>query len=380
MKSQSSTASVSHPASRHSALPSSHGCAGLDVVGLGYCSWDYLGILDEVPTFDAPTMSLHDFATSGGGPVSTALVTLARLGAHTGYVGAIGDDDTGLNLRHAFEQEGINISRLRVRAGTRSPVCICLVQAQTGKRIILCYRGTSGEVDLEAADRRYLTAARVLHLDGHHMSAAITAAQWMHETVAPTPVSPQATATVSPQATVVLDANRPRLRLDELLPWVDVLITNSHFPAAYTGESVLERAARKLLSPRRGRLSSRATASYLSLGGIATPSRRRLGGTGPWLVVCTLGEQGCLYVTAETESHVPGFEVSVVDTTGAGDAFHGGFIYGLLQDWPLERTATFANAVAAMNCTALGGRGRLPRLHEVEEFLRRTGRNPASSV
>jgi sulfofructose kinase len=348
MKSQSSAGSILHPASS----------AGLDVVGLGYCSWDYLGILDEVPAFDAPTTSLDDFAISGGGPVSTALVALARLGARTGYLGAIGDDDAGLNLRRTFEEEGVDIRQLRVRAGTRSPVCICVVQAQTGKRIILCYRGTSGEVDLEPPDRAYITAARVLHLDGHHMNAAITAAQWMHET--------GGTSTVSPQARVVLDANRPRPHLNELLPWVDVLITNSHFPTAYTGEPVLEQAASKLLSRRRRRLLSTATAS-----------RRRVGGTGPGLVVSTLGERGCLCVTAEGQSYVPGFEVPVLDTTGAGDAFHGAFIYGLLQDWPLERTATFANAVAAMNCTALGGRAGLPRLSEVEQFLKSTGRNLA---
>jgi sugar/nucleoside kinase (ribokinase family) len=275
------------------------------------------------------------------------------LGARTGYLGAIGDDDAGLNLRLTFEEEGVDISQLRVRPGTRSPVCICLVHAQTGKRIILCYRGTSGEVDLEPPDRAYITAARVLHLDGHHMNAAITAAQWMHQVGALATVSPQATATVSPQAMVVLDANRPRPRLNELLPWVDVLITNSHFPTAYTGEPALEQAARKLLSRHR---------------------RRPLGGTGPRLVVSTLGERGCLCVTAEGQNYVPGFEVPVVDTTGAGDAFHGAFIYGLLQDWPLERTATFANAVAAMNCTALGGRAGLPRRSEVEAFLQSKGR------
>jgi sugar/nucleoside kinase (ribokinase family) len=283
------------------------------------------------------------------------------LGARTGYLGAIGDDDAGLHLRRTFEEEGVDISQLRVRAGTRSPVCICLVQTHTGKRVILCYRGTSGEVDLEPADRAYITGARILHLDGHHMNAAITAAQWMHEADAMATVSPQATATVSPQAMVVLDANRPRPRLNELLPWVDVLITNSHFPVAYTGEPVLERAARKLLSS-------------------ATTSRHRSGGTGARLVVCTLGERGCLYVTAERQSHVPGFEVPVVDTTGAGDAFHGAFIYGLLRGWPLERTAAFANAVAAMNCTALGGRAGLPHLPEVEAFLQSTGRNLVSSV
>ena len=307
----------------------------LDVVGLGYCSWDYLGTVDHVPEFDAPTVGLSDFAISGGGPVSTALVALARLGARTGYMGAIGDDDPGLNLRRAFGEEGVDISHLRVRPETRSPVCICLVQTHTGKRIILCYRGTSGEVELTPADRPYITAARFLHLDGHHMSAAITAAQWVQEA----------------GGTVVLDANRPRPRLDELLPRVDILITNDHFPAAYTGEPVLERAARQLLVD-----------------------------TGAALVVSTLGERGCYYVTPAQESHVPGFAVPVVDTTGAGDAFHGAFIYGLLRGWPLERTATFANAVAAMNCTALGGRAGLPRLAEVEAFLQRTGRQTRNLV
>jgi ribokinase len=297
------------------------------VVGLGYCSWDYLGTLDHVPEFDAPTVSLADFAISCGGPVSTALAALARLGARTGYLGAIGDDDAGRNTQHAFAEEGVDISHLRVQSGTRSPVCICLIQAQTGKRMILCYRGTAGEVELEPADHSYITSARFLHLDGNHMGAALAAAQWMHEA----------------GGTVVLDANRPRPRLDNR-PWVDVLITNAHFPSAYTGEPDLERAARRLLS------------------------------TGAGLVVSTLSEQGCVYFTGRGHSHVPGFQVPVVDTTGAGDAFHGAFIYGLLQGWPVERTATFANAVAAMNCGALGGRAGLPRLHQVEVFLESKGR------
>jgi ribokinase len=274
-------------------------------------------------------VSLDDFAISGGGPVSTALVALARLGARTGYLGSVGDDDAGSNLRRAYAEEGIDTSHLRVRPGTRSPVCICLVQAGTGKRAILCYRGTTGEVQLEPADRLYITSALFLHLDAHHMDAAIAAAQWVHEA----------------GGVVVLDANRTRPRLDELLPWVDVLITNAHFPTAYTGEPVLEQAARSLLSKTRA-----------------------------GLVVSTLGERGCLCITAEQESYVPGFQVPVVDSTGAGDAFHGAFIYGLLQGWTIERIATFANAVAAMNCTALGGRAGLPRLPEVEKFLRSAGR------
>lgn len=316
------------PLATHSRSPQPGGDT-LDVVGLGYCSWDYLGILDDIPEFDAPTVTLDDFAISGGGPVSTALVALARLGARTGYIGVLGDDSAGTASRQAFEQEGVDISRLRLRQGARSPVCICLVQARTGKRLILCYRGTAGEVEIEEDDRQYITTARFLHLDGHHMQAAITAAQWMR----------------AAGGTVVLDANRPRARLHELMPWVDVLITNAHFPCAYTGTTDRVQAAHQLL------------------------------GLGPRLVVTTLGSEGCLCVTQQREWRDPGFPVDVVDTTGAGDAFHGAFIYGLLRNWELPRIATFANAVAAMNCTALGGRSGLPRLADVEAFLTRWGRH-----
>lgn len=298
-------------------------CPPLDVVGLGYCAWDYVGIVDHIPEFDAPTVSLADLASSGGGPVSTALVALARLGAQSGYLGVIGDDQPGLSIKQAFEEEGVDVSHLRVQPRARSAVCIVLVHAQTGQRSILCYRGTFKEVQLQQADRPYITAARFLHLDGHHMSAAITAAQWMREA----------------GGTVVLDANRPRPRLDELLPWVDVLITNASFPPAYTGQQDIGDAARELMH------------------------------TGARLVVTTLGEKGCICFSGSESLHVPGFAVKIIDSTGAGDAFHGAFIYGLLRGWSLLRTATFANAVAALNCMALGGRAGLPRLGDVEAFL-----------
>jgi sulfofructose kinase len=300
----------------------------LDVVGLGYCAWDYVGVVDQVPEFDAPTMSLPDFVASGGGPVATALVALARLGARTGYLGVVGDDEYGLNIKRAFEGEGVDVSHVRVQSKGRSPVCIVLVHASSGLRSILCYRGTLRDVELQQADYPYISSARLLHLDGHHMSAAISAAQCIRKG----------------GGTVVLDANRPRPSLDELLPWVDVLITNASFPLAYAGQQDIGDAAREWIH------------------------------AGAKLVVTTLGENGCLCFRGDDSLHVPGFAVRVLDTTGAGDAFHGAFIYGLLHGWSLLRTATFANAVAALNCTALGGRAGLPRLAEVEAFLQSTGR------
>jgi ribokinase len=301
----------------------------VDVVGLGYCSLDYLGIVPGRPEFDADTVSLSDFAKSGGGPVSTALVALARLGARTGYIGVLGKDEGGAFLKGEFEREGVDLRRLRMQAGARSQICMVLVEAGTGRRSILCYRA-AGELVLDEADRTYLSSARYLHLDGNHMGAAITAARWA----------------CADGVTVSFDANRPRPRLDELLPLVDVLIASERFPPAYTAQEDPVRAGRSLLE------------------------------MGPEIVVITLGAEGCLCLWEDQAIPVPGFQVDVVDTTGAGDAFHGAFLYGLLQGWELERTAVFANAVAAINCTHLSGRAGLPSLSEVEIFLkkRRSGK------
>jgi sulfofructose kinase len=227
-------------------------------------------------------------------------------------------------LKGEFEREGVDLSRLRVQAGARSQICMVLVEAGSGRRSILCYRA-AGELVLDEADRTYISSARYLHLDGNHMDAAIPAALWAR----------------ADGVRVSFDANRPRPRLDELLPLVDILIASERFPPAYTGQRDQVRAGRRLLE------------------------------VGPDIVVITLGVEGCLCLWGDRVLHVPGFQVDVVDTTGAGDAFHGAFLYGLLQGWELERTAVFANAVAAINCTCLSGRAGLPSLSEVEAFLGR---------
>jgi ribokinase len=234
----------------------------------------------------------------------------------------LGEEEGGAFLKEEFGREGVDLSRLRVQAGARSQICLVLVEAGTGRRSILCYRAR-GELVLDEADRTYISSARYLHLDGHLMDAAITAARWAR----------------ADGVKVSFDANRPRPRLDELVPLANVLIASERFPPAYTGQVDQVRAGRSLLE------------------------------MGPEIVVITLGAEGCLCLWEDQVIHVPGFQVDVVDTTGAGDAFHGAFLYGLLQGWELERTAIFANAVAAINCTHLSGRAGLPSLSEAEAFL-----------
>lgn len=100
---------------------------------------------------------------------------------------------------------------------------------------------------------------------------------------------------------------------------------------------------------------------------------------GPDIVVVTRGEHGSYTLTANFEFTTEAFPVSVVDTTGAGDVFHGAYLYGLLQEWDLERIAEFAGATAALKCTRLGGRAAIPRLPEVIRFLEARGRHHSDS-
>ena len=296
-------------------------------MGLGTCAYDILATTPRMPTFDDVHMTpLGSLVHDGGGQVSTALVTLARLGVRTGYLGAVGDDREGRFLVDLFVKAGVDTGRLRLRTELSTNVCLLLVEEPTGRRAILCRRGvTANDLVLDQRDRDYIQAATVLHLDGQYMPAAIQAAQWAREA----------------GVKVCFDGNHPRAGLDKLLPLVHWLVVAQPFPSAYTGLSDPDEAARALFA------------------------------LGAEVLVITQGERGCQVWTEKSKCHVPALPVRVVDTTGAGDAFHGAFIYGMLQDWDLVRGATFANAVAALNCQTLGGRRGLPVLAEVENLLKR---------
>lgn len=291
-----------------------------------------------MPDFDSVAgVHLADLIEDGGGPVGTALATLARLGARTGYVGLLGDDREGRFLRQRFIQDGIDLSRLRVDPAAGTNVCIILVQQDSGRRAIFCHpRVGSGDLTLDGADRAYISSARVLHLDGQFLPAAALAAGWARQA----------------GTKVCFDGNHPRPGLDKLLPLVDWLVVAEGFPVAYTALAEPAAAAQALLQ------------------------------LGPQILVETLGPRGCrLWARPGSVSarekvvyrEISGFSVKTVDTTGAGDAFHGAFIYGMLQAWAPERVARFANAVAALNCRTLGGRRGLPDLAQVESFLAAAG-------
>jgi sugar/nucleoside kinase (ribokinase family) len=256
---------------------------------------------------------------------------VARLGGQAGYIGILGDDQEGHWLRELYLRDGVDLARLRQGGdGALGPsrsvgtnICLVLVEQSTGKRAILCHqRVAKTDLVLDGADRTYIQSAGALHLDGQFLPAALQAARWAQEA----------------GVKVCFDGNHPRPGLDELLPLVDWLVVAEPFPGEYTGIADPAEAAEALLD------------------------------LGAQVLVVTLGERGCQVWTTHEQLAVPGFPVRAVDTTGAGDAFHGAFLYAMLKKWDLGRVARFANTVAAINCQTLGGRRGLPDLAQVESL------------
>ncbi len=295
-----------------------------DVIGLGHAALDTIGLTPRLPHLDDHLL-LDDLTQQGGGPVAQALVTLVRLGATAGFVGRVGDDEAGSRIRAGLAEEGVDVAFLQTAAGGRSLQSMILVDAATGKRSICAYRGNAGSVILDELTLEYLCSGRFLHLDGHSPDVAVVAAQ----------------EAAARGVKVCLDAGGGAV-VEHLLPLV-------------RAATIVIAAERFALSAAPGATVPEAAAELLALG--------------PEIVVVTRGEAGSYTLTSGTEFTTPAFPVTVVDTTGAGDVFHGAYLFGLLQGWDLARTATFASATAALKCTRLGGRAAIPRLPEVIAFL-----------
>lgn len=303
----------------------------LDVVGLGLATLDVLIRLKDMPTWERGTR-ISAFRLDGGGPVGTAMVAAARLGARAAYIGTAGTDAAADIKLTELERYGVDLRGVVRRPGPESQVVLVYVDEETGERVFAGLQRSGSELLRPAElDREMITSAEYLHLDGFHPEAALQAAQWMREA----------------GKKVVLDAAKhagpvaDRMRV--LLRYVDILICGSGFAPALTGKDDIWEAGEAALA------------------------------FGPEIVVQTEGADGSYTVTREERFHMPAFSVDVVDTTGAGDVFHGAYIVGLLRGWDLHQIAAFSTAVSAIKCTKLGGRMGVPCFDDAREFARRQG-------
>lgn len=297
-----------------------------DAVGFGLNSVDLLTVVAEHPKPNSK-QRIQRFARQPGGQAATAMVTCARLGWRARYIGRFGDDEHGRLGRTSLIEDRVDVSAATVVAGATNQFAVILVDARSGERTIMWDRHpglamTSADVPPEA-----VISGRVLLVDCHETEASAYAARLARAAGIPT----------------VIDVERVRPGIGDLLEQIDVIVAAREFPVALTGQPLGE-----------------------ALATLARDFRAA--------VVCaTLGEEGSLAFCQGREIRTPAFRVPVIDTTGAGDVFRGGLIAGwLLHEAAadLEDLLTYANAVAALKCRALGARQGIPGPDEVAALLR----------
>lgn len=295
-----------------------------DVVGLGCACLDFLGVIPKKPEVDSQVW-MSNSTQQGGGKVATALAALAKLGASTTFLGKIGDDSAGRIITKEFRDFGVNTRHMIIESGASSLISMILVDESSGKRTIMSDRPTNTEFLVTDIPVDLIKSARFLHLDGTSRRAAVAAAR----------IARQAEVPVVLDADILVCDNE----IEPLIGFTDVLITSQGFSESFTGITDPLKAAETM-------------SSY-----------------GPTVTIVTMGPMGSVGVFDGHVHRTPGFEVEVVDTTGAGDVYHGAFIFGLLHKWSFVKSAEFASAVAAMSCTKLGGRAGIPGLEQAVSFL-----------
>lgn len=293
----------------------------VDLVGLGLNATDTVLALPEYPARGSKV----SFAASRvlpGGQVATVVAACALWGLKTRYIGKLGEDAAAELHRNEFARLGAEAEVVTV-PGAPSPHSFILVDP-SGERTVLNQRDPRLILRPQEIRREWVVPARALHLDGYDTEAAVCAAGWARAEGVP----------------VIADFDELYPGIEELLPLVDHLIVSRDFAQRLTGEP--------RLAPALQRMHARFK---------------------PVLSAATLGEHGVLAWDGSRFHAVPAFQVDVVDTTGAGDLFHAGYIYALLRGDALEERLRFACAAAALNCTAAGARGGIAVVAAIEGLV-----------
>jgi sulfofructose kinase len=300
-----------------------------DFTGIGENATDIVLRLAEFPARDGKTDAVAREVCLGG-QVATTVVAAAKWGLRTRYVGAVGSDHPAELHRAELRAFGVEYHLARA-TGAESRLSYILVEKATGSRAVVCHRNPRVQIEKSYLKQAWFQRTRLLHVDGEYPGASRLASSWAHEAGVPVMCD--------------LDVFHEGLRL--LLAQVD-------FPVLSLG--ILEALA--------GSNDPLAALPHI---------RAKYGSR---LVCTTMGERGALAWDGRRFWYAPAFRVHVVDTTGAGDLFHAGFAYGMLQCWDIQRMLEFSCAAAGLNCTAHGARGGIRSPRAIERLRAGKMRHP----
>jgi sulfofructose kinase len=294
-----------------------------DVVGVGLNATDTVLTVRNFPAYGGKTPFTEEFY-SPGGQVATAMVACAALGLRAKYIGTVGDDERGRIQMESLRGSGIDLTHVQQRKGCPNQSAYIVVDESTGERTIFWNRPDCLTISPDEITAEQITSARLLHIDGHDTAAVEHAARIARGAGIP----------------VTVDVDTIYRGFERVLPLVDYLIASAEFPGRWT----------KIEDP------------LLALRQIQQTH-------GMNVAAMTFGAQGSLALVDGAFHYSPGYAVNCVDTTGAGDVFHGAFCYAVLQHMPIGAALEFSNAMAALNCTARGARGRIVGVEEVHRLM-----------
>ena len=294
----------------------------MELLCIGHAALDLILEADGYPEEGTKALATYR-SLSGGGPAANAAALAALWGVDAGFAGAIGTDEFGTLILRELATGGVDVAGVTRRKNYPTPLSSIVVNRRNGSRTIVNHRETEDVFRLPEGFQH--ASPRLLLFDGHAYSGALEAMRRF------------------PHAVTLLDAGSYRNATWELAARVDYLVASEAFAEGVLGRPLTNQAekaeALDLLIARQG--------------GGAT--------------VITLGERGGIWACRNERGEYAALPVTAVDTTAAGDIFHGAFAYGLLQGWHLARTIEFSAAAAALSTTRRGGRSSFPSLTTVLE-------------
>ncbi len=297
------------------------------LVGVGHCCQDTLCTVEAYPPEDGSTHITSIDDSQGGGAVATALVTAARLGTASAVIANLGNDPVGRHIQLDFQSYGIDTRGVRFIENGRSSTSYVMIDPRHGSRTKFPYRDNLPPIEFDETAVALIRSAKVLHLDGTHHQNAMAAAA----------IARQHGVTVSLDGCAIMqDTSLSR----DLAAMADILIMNARYPQHVSGCDNLKDSLHFFASLGKGKI-----------------------------VAATAGKDGCFAWLNGEIMHIPAFPVHAVDTTGAGDVFHGAFLTAYLQGKDTEACLRFASAVSAVKCRQIGGRKGIPTYGEAEKFL-----------
>lgn len=297
----------------------------IEVIGLGQACFDCLGQVPYFPDED-DKIEITALHMQCGGPVATALTVLSRFGISTSFLGSISNDYFGTEILDSLRNKSIDTTLLKITPGKTSQFAFISINKTNGNRNIFWKRSSAPFLSADEINLSKFKNAKYLHLDGLMIEASIEAAKQAKKS----------------GIKVVIDAGTLRDGFLDLLPLADTLITSEKFAVSISGKDNFtpESALKKLKE-----LSNADT------------------------IIITRGSKGSTGLSRDNIIIQSAFKIDAVDTTGAGDVYHGAYIYGLIMEWDVPSCMRFASAVSAITCKQVGVKNTIPALEEVKKFI-----------